>query len=306
MRGLCKYFIYLNVVCLLIACQTSKTFYSATSTTLTGTAATYRLDVSESTHAVNLSKYQNLKMLNLSGIKNIQVIDSILESVPNPTQLRVLILDNNYLKSLPTAITRFSKLEQLSLNNNQELDFSKAFTTLAPLPLTFLNCQFNQLKTVPKEIVYLEMLKDLNFSNNQLELHHSFKYLALLPKLTSLWLRNNHLTSLSANLNKMSRLVNLYVENNELEELPKQLEGLQSLRILHLSFNRFKELPEVLQTLPHLILLHIDHCNIQKISNTFSTETTSIRGLVMNDNQLTSSSIKLWKSKFKSFFLLIF
>ncbi|MGY5353028.1 leucine-rich repeat domain-containing protein [Wenyingzhuangia sp. IMCC45533] len=257
--------------------------------------------------AVDLSSFRQLRVVNLSNIYDVETIKQTLLSVENPENIEVIILNNNNLNQIPKEIVRFKKLSQLSLNGNPALNFSSAFKLIGRLPkLEFLDCQYNQLRKIPKEIVFIKSLKELNLSNNRLEFINDFTYLSELPKLRSLWMRNNHLKRVSKNLNGLSQLVNLYMENNLLTELPVELSGLKSLRVLHLSFNNFKELPLTLQTLPNLILLHIDHCKITSISNTFTTKSVSIKGLVINDNLLSKNDILKWKAKFQSFFLLIF
>ncbi len=166
-----------------------------------------------------------------------------------------------------------------------------------------MDLQFNQLKHIPKAIIKIKTLKDVNLSNNKIS---SFHHLSKLPNLRSLWLRNNQISNLNKSVNDMSQLVNLYLENNQLEALPSDLSGLKSLKVLHLSFNAFQELPESLQTIPSVMRLHIDHCKIDTIPNTFNPKTVSFKGLVINGNELSSKEINKWQEIFNGFFLLIF
>lgn len=298
-----NYYIIFVLFFWLMACSTSKTFYGTTNQNLEATKNVSRLDLSTYTGAIDLSEFKDLKMLNLSNIKRLKKLEDVLNSIPNPEQLEVLILEHNNLKMLPLSITKFKQLKQLSLSDNPELNFSHSFKKLAALPLEFLDLQHNKLENIPKEINQIKTLIDLNLSHNHLS---DFSPLSQLPSLRSLWLRNNSIEHLSTSINQIHSLVNLYVENNQLKELPNNLSGLTSLRVLHLSFNEFKELPESLQSLPGLMLLHIDHCNIKKIPNSFTLKTTPFKGLVMNNNELSLAQIHHWESVFKSFFLLNF
>ncbi|NIJ44687.1 Leucine-rich repeat (LRR) protein [Wenyingzhuangia heitensis] len=294
------------LVLFLMSCQTSKTFYGTTHFNLKETKNVYRLDLSEYQKEINLTRFLDLRMLNLSNIYDIKQLDQILKSIANPNQLRVLILNNNHLSILPRSIVRFKGLKQLSLQNNPELNLENSFKTLSCLSLDYLDLQYNRLTKIPPEIKLLKTLKEVNLSNNNLSNNNLFYNLCDLPALRSLWLRNNNISSLNTNLNKMDQLVNLYLENNQLKEIPSNLTGLKSLRVLHLSFNKFEELPENLQDIPKLILLHIDHCNIKSISKTFNSRTISVKGLVINNNDLSKEQINTWKSVFKNNFLLIF
>lgn len=300
------YFIVMiiQVMCCMVSCNTSKTFYGETSTNLKQ-PKTYRLDLSSFKDEIDLKEFNQLKVLNLSN-KNIEVIDRAILSIPFPEKLEVLILNNSELSKLPKSISKLTGLKQLSLQKNPNLNYTSVFYELSNLSLEFLDLQFNYLKHLSAEVSNLKTLEELNLSNNQLSNFKGFEILKSLPKLRSLWLRNNEIQLLDTSVNEMTELVNLYLENNQLTSLPKSLVGLKSLRVLHLSYNQFTILPEELQTIPLLILLHIDHCKIEKIPSSFNLETTSIRGLVMNANKLNKEQLAFWKKEFRSFFLLVF
>lgn len=296
-------FIYFTASLFLMSCNTSKTFYGKTYDNLEERKKVHRLDLSNYKEDIKLDGFDDLRMLNISNLKDAKTLEQVVNSISNPEKLEILYLDNNHLKVLPKFLTKFTGLKQLSLNNNPQLNLAASFKNISTLPLEFLNLQFNQLNSIPKEIQCFQALEDLNLSHNQVL---NFNHLSELPKLRSLWLRNNKISVLGPSVNKISQLVNLYLENNHLTTLPGHLTGLTSLRVLHLSFNKFTELPEPLQTLPGVMLLHIDHCNINTIANTFTPKTVSFKGLVMNDNKLSSQDIEKWKTVFGSFFLLIF
>lgn len=289
---------------LMTACGTYQTFYGVTETNVIKKEKVYRLNLSAYKGVLTLKNHSDLRVLNLSNQQH--KIDDILKSIPNPELLEVLILENNQLSILPGSISRFKNLKQLSLNNNPKLDYQQAIEVLkSNSKLEFLNLQFNQLQLVPNKLKELNTLEEINLSNNHLQPEYIFEPLAKLPKLRSLWIRNNQLTTLGDDVNEMKQLVNLYVEHNQLAELPNVLSGLDSLRILHLSFNSFTILPESLTTAPKLILLHADNCNITKIPTIFAEE-KNIKGIVINNNRLPNKAIEFWKQEFSNFFLLIF
>lgn len=297
---------YILLFLIVSSCRTYNTFYSTTHTNLSSSKEVYRLDLSTYQEKIDLLIFKDLKVLNLSNLKNREELNVVLKSIPNPEFLETLILDNNHLQLLPTAILRFKNLNHISLNKNPSLNLEAAFKTLSKLPISFLNLQFNQLRSLPLSLTVLKELKEINLSNNQLKTKSVFNYLSKSSSLKTVWLRNNKLKSIGDEINKMNQLVNLYMENNQLFDLPANLQGLTSLRILNLSHNKFELLPIALQTMPSLILLHIDNCEIKKIPNSFTTKSTSIKGLVINNNHLSAQEIKKWQSVFKGFFLLIF
>lgn len=292
-------------VLMISSCSTYHTFYSNTYQDIKADKKVYRLDLSERKTTIDLTKFKDLRVLNLSDTHQYNDLEKVLEGIPNPELLEVLVLNNNNLVNLPGVLTRFKNLKQLSLHYNPELDYPQVFKTLSLLSIEFLDLQFNQLTKLDSGVGELKSLEELNVSNNRLDTQSVFNSLSSLSKLRSLWLRNNKLSILSKQIHKLGHLVNLYAEHNNLKELPL-LSGLTSLRVLHLSFNKFETFPLALKTAPSLILLHIDHCNIRKIPLSFNKKQSSFKGLIINNNKLSETDKVYWKSVFKGFFLLIF
>lgn len=292
----------------IVSCTTMQTFYGKTHQHKPKNKALkiYRLDKSNSTSDIDLSKFYHLKSLNLSRISSAKNLDKIFRTIPYPDRLEVLLLENNQLKKLPISVTRFKSLKQLSLSGNSNLNFRDAFKTLSKNSLEFLNLQHNKLQVLPVEITKLKTLKELNLSYNKLDTQTVFNTVAKLPRLKSLWLRNNQVSVLSDDINKLGQLQRLYLENNKLTTLPDDLSGLKKMMILNLSFNSFQTFPMELLSIPRLVLLHIDNCSINKIPLSFEHKNHSIKGLVIANNNLSKLDKEYWDAKLTNFFLLLF
>ena len=293
------------------SCNTYKTFYKTTKSTIdsnTSKAKIYRFNFKTYNFNIakdNLRQLKDLRMLNLSGTtKNVDTLNLLLNEIPNPKQLQVLILDSLDLTTLPIAIQRFTHLKQLSLNNNPQLNLDKVFTDLKDLPIAFLNLQHNHLTKLPASIQYIETLVDLNLSRNNLTDTKTFTYLAQLDRLRSLWLNDNNLTALPNTISQLHQLRNLYFEHNNVENLPKDFYKMKKVWVIHAGHNKFNSLPEQFSKMKALLLLHINNCNISEIPEAFNSKKISLFGLIIDNNNISEADKIKWQKTFRKFFIL--
>jgi len=105
-----------------------------------------------------------LTELNISNCK----LSSLPEDIfANVTAIETLVLDNNYLNSLPSSIGELRMLTKLSVESNLLSNVPVEIAKLGQLKTLYL--QKNNLKTLPKEIWLCSALQVLNCSSNLLE-----------------------------------------------------------------------------------------------------------------------------------------
>ncbi|RCS27156.1 hypothetical protein DUT90_08610 [Polaribacter sp. WD7] len=305
-----KQFFFLVILVLFQGCKTYKRSFGITHTNVlqNNVCKTYRLDLSnQNLNEVPKGFYelQALKMLNISGNKKLN-LETVFQQIQRPEKLEVLILDSLDIKELPKNIQRFVNLKHLSLNNNPLLDLEKTFELVKFLPISFLNLQHNNLTTITTQITKLSSLKAINLSHNQITSVETYQNLGKLSSLKSLWLNYSQLQNLPNEIGEISSLKNLYLEHNFLKDLPKTIKKLLKLNVFHVGHNNFDALPIQLIHMPKLILLHINNCKIKTISNDFATSKISIKGIVLNNNQLSSREQEKWKKEFSAFFIASF
>jgi len=177
--------------------------------------------------------------------------------------VRILILSENKLESLPPEIRE--------LKNLRKLDLSK-----------------NYLKSLPSEIGELKYLTGLYLSKNYFT--SLSPEIGKLNNLTELDLTGNQLDSLPKEIGELKNLTELYLRNNHLEKLPKELGQLKNLTTLDLAndqnilaqidpyalTNSLKSLPEEIGKLKKLKRLFLTGNSIPK------TEIEKIRKLLPN------------------------
>jgi len=124
-------------------------------------------------------------------------------------------LSRNKLSELPPECTDYFSLEKLVLYHNT-------------------------IRTIPDSVVYLQSLRFLDLSRNQL----SYLPTAIceLP-LQALVVNNNRLVSLPEEIGKMSTLMELDASCNEITHLPVQIGDLSALKVLDLRRNHLQEIP---------------------------------------------------------------
>lgn len=305
-----KLFLYTYIILCVTSCSTYNTFYKPTENDIDTNSSKkeiYRFKVKNynyDTTKADLSQLQSLRMLNLSNTtSNLGTLNALLNEIPNPEKLQVLILDSLNLEYIPKAIKRFKHLKQLSLNKNPKLNLDNVFTDIQNLPIEFLNLQYNHLTKLPASIQLVETLEDLNLTGNNLTDTKTYTHLSKLTKLRSLWLNNNNLDVLPKTISQLKQLCNLYFEHNNLTDLPDGFKKMKRVWVIHAGHNKFTSLPLQLSHMKVLTLLHINNCEINVIPDEFKSK-NSLLGLIMDNNNLSEIDKTKWKKQLRRFFIL--
>lgn len=292
----------------LSSCATYATFYGDTATIVSEDAHIRRLDLSYQDLAEipeQLEQLKDLRMLNLSGNTQLD-IDQVLKKISTPQKLTVLILDSLQLQELPSSMSRFTNLKQLSLVYNPDIEWSTAFDQLESLPLIFLNLQRNNVEALPRNITKLTKLKDLKLSYNRLNDETSYRYLSQLPDLYALWIDFNDLKTVPENLGLLSQIKYLYMDANGISDLPESMRDMTSLSVVHVGYNNFTKLPERFIEIPNLLMVHINNNKITSIPRSYGSEKYSLLALLLDGNPIPPEEV-LWAQRaLNRYFLLSF
>ncbi|XP_018027007.1 leucine-rich repeat-containing G-protein coupled receptor 5A-like isoform X2 [Hyalella azteca] len=195
-----------------------------------------------------LTSYPHLKQLKLSG-NNLQSIAPHAFLTP---PLRVLLLDDNVLPSLPYDLN-LTALEELSLEKNLFESIPRAVNRI--LSLKALNLARNRLTRLEAgDLLHLPNLVTLSLSRNRITEVHP-QVFAALPSLENLDLASNLLVEVPAALQLCPSITHLILADNRIESLSEDaFSGLRNLQSVALHGNPIRNVhPSAFSALPSLI-----------------------------------------------------
>jgi Leucine rich repeat/WG containing repeat len=160
-------------------------------------------------------------------------LDSFPSLVLANTQLKVMLLAQNKLKSIPAELGELRNLQSLVLGFNQLTEVPAELGRLQNLQ--WLDLGGNKLTTLPDEVWKLANLQSLRLSFNQLSALPAEVW--SLANLKGLNLEGNQLSALPAEVGNLTNLQTLGLQGNRLTALPAEVAKLANLQLLLLQGN---------------------------------------------------------------------
>lgn len=191
-------------------------------------------------------------------------LSSLPENIGNLSSLRSLRAAHNQLIFLPDSIGKLSNIIQLDFNYNQLTYLPEAIGML--WQLDFLYISYNQLTHLPTTMGNLRLLSRLDASHNQLAFLPNA--MGRLKSLSHFYINDNLLLSLPSTIGQLLSLICLCVKANKLTELPN-IEKLNSLFHLDVSENQLSFLPDV-ANLTQLAYFFINHNKLSTLPDGIS------------------------------------
>ena len=209
-------------------------------------------------------------------------LTSIPEGLPLLTEVEVLKLSHNPLKTLPQSLGNLVHLKQLELGKCG-LTAAGSLVLTQLTSLVELDLSENVVKTLPQDFSKLKLLKKLDLSSCGItELGPG---IGELTSLEVLKLSGNKIKTLPQDLSNLKLLMILYLRNCELTELGPGIGELTSLKELNLSGNKIKTLPQDLSNLKLLIKLNLRNCKLRELGPGIG-ELTSLKELNLSGNKI--------------------
>lgn len=240
---------------------------------------------------------QMLTVLDLSKAKITALPAEFVGKIPH---VEKLVLDKNYLVTLPNEIGNLPKLSHLSLFGNNIQNIPATIGQLSSLQ--YLDLHSNNVDSIPLEIWNLNNLIYLNVSSNILSTFPKSLF-AVTKQMTSSALFNisevNQSNATIGNL-QMSLSDSLKVlqiaDNNLNEDSFESIALLTSLKVLNVSYNDFSEIPEgALARLTHLTELYLSGNSLTKLPAEDLESLPELTRLFVNNNKLQTLPSELSK-----------
>ena len=248
----------------------------------------------------------------LTHLTNLDLSENKLETLPETIgtfqQLTKLNLSMNKLNTLPESFIQLKSLLELDLGGNmlgEEKSQTRRLTRyLDPPPplalleqltqLKILKLNGNQIKELPPNLLSrLTSLETLYLNNNRLTDFPTTTN----SRLTKLYLNQNEISSLPADINNYSALQELNLSNNKLESLSNAIGQLTALESLSITSNILSSISSEIGSLKALKKLALENNNLSSLPPSIS-QLESLTTLSLENNALQSlaETVANWKN----------
>ncbi len=207
--------------------------------------------------------------------------------IGNLTALQHLDLGSTTLKTLPQELEKLKSLKRLDLGNNTDLNLSEQIWRLKQLQHLDLNGV--RLKNLPNEIGQLTNLRYLDLGVTGLK--KMPEQMGQLRKLQHLDLKNDSISSLPKEIGELKELQFLNLSNNSgLTGLPPEIGALENLRTLDLSGTNISRIPAEIGKLKNLQVMYVISANLGEVPVQI-TELKNLQGLNLNNGDFSKLEI---------------
>jgi Leucine-rich repeat (LRR) protein len=220
-----------------------------------------KIDLSENNLTVlpkEFSQLKKLESLNISGNKNIELIESFKNL--QGSNVKKLYASDCYLTFIPFEIKSLKQLETLDLSNNAIMEIPYYFGKLKKLK--DINLSNNNLSTLDYTIYKIKGLEYLNLENNP-DLDMANVCLNLLPLKNLIEVNFSHLSDTLPYSFGAIKSHSITVSKSSINELPVTFESnnqIQSFTFNECSTSDFSKILPILSTINSLTELNLTNC----------------------------------------------
>ncbi|XP_007900957.1 volume-regulated anion channel subunit LRRC8D-like [Callorhinchus milii] len=232
-----------------------------------------------------------LRELHLTGIINTESKALELEFLKELRYLKVLSINSNLSKIPFNVLYVAPHLFKLSIqNNNSSLAMFQNLGNMVNLAqLDLQNCA---LKKIPRGILHLYNLRELNLQYNELTVIEEISSFQHLRRLSCLKLCFNQINMIPKTINLLSNLEYLYISNNYILILPTNLFSIRKLRHLDLNNNQIIIIPTDIGKLLNLQFLDLSYNKISVLPDELY-QCRKLKTLKLSKNSITVISGKI-------------
>lgn len=185
------------------------------------------------------------------------------------TNLKILVINNCYLRTLPSIIAKLKNLRILDLRDCSLNQISEEIGQLAQLEYLYLD--ENNIEELPISISQFEHLLVLSIKK---EGRHAY-----------------NLKSFPDSICKIHSLKELYLDGNSIDHIPNSIGELTNLEVLSLNNTKLTSLPEKIGDCKNLKVVNLKNCNLTSLPESI-TQLTRLETLDIEGNILSGVSQK--------------
>jgi hypothetical protein len=185
-------------------------------------------------------------------------IRSVPGSIGRLRNLKVFDVGSNGIKVIPKQIGEITGMQRLNLKENVIEELPPAIGNL--ISLIDINLSGNKLEMLPEELGHLTSLRILGLHRNGLKVLPST--IGNLKKLESLDLSENLLATLPASFSELSSLKSLSIRANHFEVLPQEILQLKNLEKLSIAFNPCTNTQPKCDAILEVMADHLPNCEV--------------------------------------------
>jgi Leucine-rich repeat (LRR) protein len=263
--------------------------------------------------STEISPFQLFKQLkDLSELQHLDISGCSIKDIVSfakLTNLQILDLSENNIKSIPEGFGALNRLHTLNLRNNIIVNYPDVLNKIKSLKN--LDLSYNNFKNLPEEFGDLNQMEELTLPAGIADFPQSFVNLTNLRKLVAgnlpgnlkvykkletFYLNNGKMEELSDSLEELATLQNLVINNcRTLTKLPEIIGNLKLLKSLEITGNTSLEsLPKSIFDLGSLQTLNLYNNNLKKLSDQFGSF-PMLEILNLSNNQLETIPYSIYK-----------
>lgn len=193
-------------------------------------------------------------------------LTNVLNTHPRLKHLESIYFPSKKIALVPNEIEKFTKLYYLGLPSNKITYLPKELFPQGNNNLIRLDISHNELFYLPEEIGNAQNLEELKCDYNRF-LTSLPANLTKLTRLTTLWASGNNFSFLPKPILALTNLTTLGLSANYISKLPNEFFNLKKLNCFFFSHNLLMEIPKAVENLTCLRILDVKFNSLKRLPN---------------------------------------
>ena len=241
----------------------------------------------------DIQKLDRLKVLSLA-MNRLENLPDSLSTMRTLTELRV---NRNMMRDVPNCLKVMDWMKTLKIGENMFEHITEEMSTKSTATMLryrdmlekarvehIINLSNMAIRSIPPELAAIDVLTDLNISNNQIAVIPDFVG-SNFPDLLRFDMSYNRISKLPDSLHALKHLNSLNMDHNQLSEIPDSCSYLVSLQRISASYNHIQDITVKLSCLECLTFLDFQYNELIALPSSLSS-LINLQTCVLNNNKI--------------------